>query len=119
MGISSELKRLYLLVAEIACVQGLIKEKDKQVASLKEKCGVLECDCRKLHANLQAAEAAAEDGKIAQKRAAKAANEIAALRSKHDAEGRRRRQAELELEQTKLITTRDHKTHCIPLIQSK
>lgn len=100
-------------------MQGLVKEKDMQVVSLKEKLGVLERERRKLCADLQAAEAAAEDGKMAQTRAAKAANEIAELRSKHDAEGKRRRQAELELERTKLITTRDHTTHSVPLIQSK
>lgn len=90
-----------------------------QLESLKDQVGMLERERKKLHADLQAAWAAAEDGKMAQKRAVNAGIEVAELRRKHEVEERRRRQAEIELDKIRLITARDHLAQPVPLVQSK
>ena len=90
-----------------------------QLESLKDQVGTLGRERKKLHADLQAAWAAVEDGKTAKKRAVNAGIEVAELRRKHEVEGRRRHQAEIELDQIRLITARDHPAQPVPLVQSK
>lgn len=86
--------------------------------SLKEQIGSLDRERKKLNMDLQAAEVAAGEGRIARRKAAQATAEVAELRSKHESESRRRRYAELELERSKLVATRERGIKTSSLIKT-
>lgn len=90
-----------------------------QLAALKQQVSSLDRECQKLRTDLCAAEVVAEEGRIARKRAAQSKTEVAELRSKHEAEGRRRRYAEMELERSKLDANRSRGAKPASLIKTK
>lgn len=101
------------------CIQGVIKDKDKQLELLQEQVKLLDRERNKLVADLHVAQAAVEEGKISHRRAIKASHDIAELRSLHEAEGKRRRQAEMEVERSKYMSTHDWSSHSIVLAKSE
>eukprot|EP00892_Ulva_mutabilis_P003208 jgi/Ulvmu1/12889/UM098_0077.1 len=104
--------------AKLHATHGTVKEKELLLVSLKEQIGSMDRERRKLRTDLHAAELVADEGKLARKQAAHATAELAELRGKHASESKRRRYAEMELERSKLVTTRARGVKPTSLIKS-
>lgn len=87
-------------------MQGIVNDKDAQIASLQSRLGRVQRDRDKLKADLVDAEAAAGFGRAAREQAIKASREVADLQNRHEDESRKRRQLEMQLERTKLTADR-------------
>ena len=88
-------------------VQGIIDEKEAEIAALRSRLGRIQRDRDKFKADLVDAEAAAGFGRAAQKQAIKASREVADLQNRNEAESRMRRQLEMQLERTKLAADQE------------
>lgn len=87
-------------------LQGVVKDKEAEIASMRGRLGAMQRDREKLKADLEDAEAAAGLGRTAREAQIKSSREVADLQNRNEAESRKRRQLEMELERARLIADR-------------
>lgn len=87
-------------------LQGVMKDKEAEIASMRGRLGAMQRDRDKFKSELEDAESAAGFGRTAREQAIKASREVADLQNRNEAESRKRRQLEMELDRAKLIAER-------------
>jgi predicted RNase H-like nuclease (RuvC/YqgF family) len=90
----------------IELLQGVVKNKEAEMASIRGRLGAMQRERDRLRADLQESEVAAVFGRTAREQIAKSSRELADLQNRHESESRKRRQLEMELERAKLSADR-------------
>jgi hypothetical protein len=87
-------------------LQDVVKAKETEIASMREQLRAMRRDKDRMKSDLKDAEAAAAFGRTAREQAIKSSRELADLHNRNEAESRKRRQLEMELERAKLAADR-------------